>query len=111
VEKVLYLRQTYHLGPIRIVWYLARYHAIGISNACVYRILRRHGLNRLPAKMGRRAVQTKRYDKQVPGHHIQLDVKFLVFEGEGGAKIKRSQYTAIDDATRIRALKIYERHN
>jgi hypothetical protein len=111
VEKVLYLRQTYHLGPIRIVWYLARYHAIGISNACVYRILRRHGLNRLPAKMGRRAVHTKRYDKQVPGHHIQLDVKFLVFEGEGGAKIKRSQYTAIDDATRIRALKIYERHN
>jgi transposase InsO family protein len=111
VEKVLYLRQTYHLGPIRIVWYLARYHAIGISNACVYRILRRHGLNRLPAKMGRRAVHTKRYDKQVPGHHIQLDVEFLVFEGEGGAKIKRSQYTAIDDATRIRALKIYERHN
>src|SRR5271156_4440572 len=29
VEKVLHLRQTYHLGPIRIVWYLARYH---ISN-------------------------------------------------------------------------------
>ena len=24
VEKVLHLRQTYHLGPIRIVWYLAR---------------------------------------------------------------------------------------
>jgi transposase len=28
VEKVLHLQQTYHLGPIRIVWYLARYHAI-----------------------------------------------------------------------------------
>ena len=26
VEKVLYLRRNYHLGPIRIVWYLARYH-------------------------------------------------------------------------------------
>ena len=26
-------------------------------------------------------------------------------------KIKRYQYTAIDDATRIRALKIYDRHN
>ena len=38
VEKVLHLRQTYHLGPIRIVWYLARYHAIKISDAGVYRI-------------------------------------------------------------------------
>ena len=36
VEKVLHLRQTYHLGPIRIVWYLARYHDIKISDAGVY---------------------------------------------------------------------------
>jgi transposase len=27
VEKVLHLRSKYHLGAIRIVWYLARYHA------------------------------------------------------------------------------------
>ena len=26
VEKILYLRRTYHMGPIRIVWYLQRYH-------------------------------------------------------------------------------------
>jgi hypothetical protein len=31
VEKVLHLRKTYRLGPIRIVWYLARYRAITIS--------------------------------------------------------------------------------
>jgi hypothetical protein len=36
VEKVLHLRRTYHLGPIRIVWYLARYHDIKISDAGVY---------------------------------------------------------------------------
>ena len=48
VERVLHLRQTYHLGPIRIVWYLARYHDIKISDAGVYRILRRHGLSKLP---------------------------------------------------------------
>ena len=47
VEKVLHLRSTYRLGPIRIVWYLACYHAITISDSGVYRILRRNGLSRL----------------------------------------------------------------
>jgi transposase InsO family protein len=46
----------------------------------------------------------------VPGHHIQVDVKFLKFSGLGGQKVKRFQYTTIDDATRIRVLKIYDKH-
>lgn len=111
VDQVLHLRRTYHLGPMRIVWYLARYHGIRISDAGVYRILRRNGINRLPGKVGRRAVHTRRYEKKVPGHHIQIDVKFLSFKAESGAAVKRYQYTAIDDATRIRAIKIYPRHN
>ncbi len=52
----------------------------------------------------------KRYQKQVPGHHVQVDVKFLFFKAADGSRVKRFQYTAIDDATRIRALKIYDRH-
>ena len=54
---------------------------------------------------------TQRYQQQVPGHQIQVDVKFLKFEDKDGKPVKRYQYTAIDDATRIRALKIYDRHN
>ena len=111
VEKVIHLRRKYHLGPIRIVWYLERYHGITISDAGVYRILKHNGLNRLPGGTRMRKVHTKRYNKQVPGHHIQMDVKFLTFEGkDGGNTTRRFQYTAIDDATRIRALKIYDRH-
>lgn len=52
-----------------------------------------------------RKVHTKRYNKQVPGPDIQMDVKFLTFKGQQGEKIRRFQYTAIDDATRVRALK------
>ena len=63
----MHLRRSYHLGPVRIVWYLDRYQ-------------------------------------------IQVDVKFLTFIAEKRKKIRRFQYTAIDDATRIRALKIYARH-
>ena len=109
-EKVLHLRRKYHLGPQRIVWYLERYHGLRISDAGVYRILKRNGLNRLPRGTRVRKVHTKRYNKQVPGHHIQMDVKFLSFIGKNGEKVRRFQFTAIDDATRVRALKIYDRH-
>lgn len=37
-------------------------------------------------------------------------MKFLDFRVEEGKKIRRFEYTVIDDATRIHALKIYERH-
>jgi len=47
-EKVLYLRKTYHLGPMRIVWRIAYYHDIKIAATGVSRILKRNGLNRLP---------------------------------------------------------------
>ena len=109
-EKVLYLRSKYHLGPMWIVWYLARYHGIRMSDETVSRTLKRHGVNRLPRGTRLRKVHTKRYNKQIPGHHIQMDVKFLTFRGKQGGKIRRFQSTAIDDATRVRALKIYQKH-
>ncbi len=37
-------------------------------------------------------------------------MKFLTFKDPRGKKVKRYPYTVIDDATRIRALKVYERH-
>jgi transposase InsO family protein len=39
-----------------------------------------------------------------------VDVKFLTLKTAARKKIRRFQYTAIDDATRVRALKIYRQH-
>jgi transposase InsO family protein len=111
VEKILHLRTQYRLGPQRIAWYLERYHGFRTSCSSVYRTLKRNGIGPLPQRVGRRALHTRRYAKQVPGHHIQVDVKFLALKTQDGRKIRRYQYTAIDDATRVRALKIYSRHN
>jgi transposase InsO family protein len=111
-DQIIYLRQTYHFGQLRISWYLQRYHQITISSGGVYHVLKRNNLNRLPQNQRKRSISTvHRYEKQVPGHHVQIDVKFLFFKDDAGKRIKRFQYTAIDDATRIRALKIYDRHN
>lgn len=111
VEKILHLRRVYHLGPQRITWYLERYHGLTTSCSTVYRTLVRNGIRRLPRAVSRRAIHTRRYAKDVPGHHIQVDVKFLSLKASNGSKVRRFQYTAIDDATRIRALKVYQLHN
>ena len=79
VSKILYLRQHYHFGPGKIVDYLKRFHSLSIACASVHRILRRHGMNRLPAnqKYRRHAHRWTRYEQAQPVHRLQVDVKFL----------------------------------
>ena len=108
VERIVHLRQNYHFGPARIAMYLKRYHDVEISSSGVWRILHRLGLGRLPAnqRYKRRAQRWKRYEKQRPGHRVQIDVKFIA--AIPGVTTKRHyQFTAIDDCTRLRVLRIY----
>ena len=56
---------------------LDRYHGIKILDAGVYRLLECNGLNRPPKGTQMRKLHTKLDQKQVPGHHIYVDVKFL----------------------------------
>jgi transposase InsO family protein len=109
-EKILYLRRKYHFGQLTISRYLMRYHDIKVSPGGVYSVLKRNGMNRLPKNYRKKIRETIRYEKRTPGHHVQVDVKFLTFNDKRGRRLKRFQYTAIDDATRIRTLKIYKRH-
>jgi transposase InsO family protein len=111
VGKILYLRQTYHFGPRRIADYLKRFHDVSLAMSSVHRILRRHGVHRLPANLKHRphGVRWKRYEKPQPGHRLQLDVKFL--ERIPGTQKRLYQFTAIDDCTRLRVLKVYDACN
>jgi transposase len=108
VSKILYLRQHYHFGARRIAAYLARFHSIRIAGSSVHRILTRHGMRRLPAnqKHGPHGKRWQRYEKPQPGHRLQVDVKFL--ERIAGTQERLYQFTAIDDCTRIRVLKVYD---
>ena len=108
VSKIVYLRQTYHFGPGKIADYLKRFHHIAVARSTVHRILARHGMHRLPANQKHRPHRERwqRYEKPQPGHRLQLDVKFL--EPIPGTRKRLYQFTAIDDCTRIRVLKVYD---
>ena len=111
VGKIMYLRQHYHFGPHKIAMYLKRYHDITMSPSGVWRVLVRLGMNRLPSSQRHKSHQKrwKRYEKPQPGHRVQMDVKFITPVGAAGRKFY--QFTAIDDCTRLRVLKIYPRCN
>jgi transposase InsO family protein len=111
VSKILYLRQHYHFGPARIAAYLHRFHQVAIASSSVHRILTRHGMNRLPASQKHQphGKRWQRYEKPQPGHRLQVDVKFL--ERIPGSRRRLYQFTAIDDCTRIRVLKVHDACN
>jgi transposase InsO family protein len=111
VRKILSLRQQYHFGPGTIADYLKRFHQVSVARSSVHRILGTHGMNRLPANQKHRPHKQRwqRYEKPQPGHRLQLDVKFL--ERIPNTRKRLYQFTAIDDCTRIRVLKVFDACN
>ncbi len=91
--------------------YLRRYHDVEISSSGVWRILKRLDMNRLPASQRHKPHKErwKRYERQQPGHRVQIDVKFIA--PLPGSRRKHYQFTAIDDCTRLRVLRLYDRLN
>jgi hypothetical protein len=92
--------------------YLERYHDVDISQSGVWRILKRVDLSRLPAsqRYQRHDRKWKRYEKPMPGHAVQIDVKFIA-PLSAASKKKYYQFMAIDDCTRLRVLRIYDQLN
>ncbi len=85
VGKVIHLRQNYHFGPQKISMYLKRYHDVEVSPSGVWRVLKRLNMNRLPAsrRYVRHKVRWQLYEKPLPGHQVQIDVKFVAPLGDG----------------------------
>ena len=112
VERIIYLRANYHFGPEKIQMYLERYHDIAISKSGIWRILKRLDMNRLPSsqRYRRHVDRWKRYEKAQPGHRVQIDVKFIA-PLKGSRRSRYYQFTAIDDCTRLRVLRLYDRLN
>ncbi|WP_121353515.1 IS481 family transposase [Flavisolibacter nicotianae] len=91
------IRTEFKFGPQRIQVHLLRVHQIELSAATIWRVLKK---NNVPAiKKYRKKSDYTRYSRPIPGDRVQMDVNKV--------GVKCYQYTAVDDCTRLRALKLY----
>lgn len=108
--EILRIRRERGYGPQRIQLYLKRFHGVVVSSCTVWNVLRR---NKMPALYITRynkpaKVAFRRYVKASPGETIQIDVKFIRNPLAGRRKL--CQFTAVDDCTRYRVIRIYARN-
>lgn len=95
---ILSVRAKHKWGPQRIGTYLKREKNIQLSGPTIWRVLKKHEVKPLKRY---RSKKSKRYSELIPGARIQVDV----------TKIRRGcyQFSAVDDCTRLKVLRIYER--
>jgi len=101
-------RREFGWGACRIRLWLLRLHQIKVAAKTIARVCVDVGLPRAQgAKPPRRAPrQLKLFEKATPGESVQVDVKVVTVNGT-----KAYQYTACDDCTRYRVLRLFPRLN
>jgi transposase InsO family protein len=99
-------RTEHRYGAARTQVWLQRVHHIHSNTATIQRVFCEMGIPRLTKTPKRRPKQMMLFEKEAPGDSVQVDVKVV--------KLRREtvfQYTAIDDCTRYRVLRLYPRQN
>lgn len=104
---IIDLRLKRKYGPDRMCWYLRQKYNWYVSKNTIWRLYKEYGLSRLRYKK-KWERYPQRYAKSYPGERVQIDVKFI--DKAVGHGKRHYQFTAIDDCTRYRVLRIYD-HN
>jgi Phage integrase family len=109
VSLILRIREERRYGAVRTSLYLQRHYHAYVSPTTILKIFHRHHVGRVSLKKYRPGPKPAEAPLQVPGRSVQLDVKFVPRVGR--ARQRFYQFTAIDEATRFRVLRIYDHNN
>ena len=96
-DLIISARKNFKFGPQRIQTYLLRMKDLNISSPTIWRVLKKNEIPNL--KKYRKQNEYTRYSRPIPGDRVQMDVTKV------GPRCY--QFTAVDDCTRMRALKLY----
>jgi Integrase core domain len=106
---ILRIREERRYGAVRTSLYLQRHYHAYVSPTTILKIFHRHHVGRISMKKYRPGPKPADAPLQVPGRSVQLDVKFVPRVGR--VRQRFYQFTAIDEATRFRVLRIYDHNN
>jgi len=109
VSLILRIREERRYGAIRTSLYLQRHYHAYVSPTTILKTFHRHHVGRSSLKKYRPGPKPGDALLQVPGHSVQLDVKFVPRVGR--VRQRFYQFTAIDEATRFRVVRIYDQNN
>ena len=105
-ELIRSARVDHRYGASRAQVWLKRVHQLHVNTGTIQRVFREIGVPVLTKTPKRRPRQMMLFEKEHPGDSVQVDVKVVKL-----AKERVFQYTAIDDCTRYRVLRLYPRQN
>jgi transposase InsO family protein len=106
IPLVKQARIEHRFGAARTRIWLRRVHGIALATQTIQRLFHDLGLSRLPSRRKRRPKQLRLFSKDQPGDSVQVDVKFVRVNRQ-----RYFQYTALDDCTRFRVLRLYRQLN
>ena len=104
LEHIRHARESLGYGAARTRLWLLRTHHVRLAMGTIQRAFRDLGLPYLRRTRKRAPRQLKLFEKAEPGESVQVDVKFVKIAGRWAF-----QYTALDDCTRFRVLRLYRR--
>ncbi len=106
IDLIRVARTEHQWGAPRTRVWLECVHSLRVNARTIQRVFCDIGLPVLTKTPRRRPRQMKLFEKEQPGDSVQVDVKVVKL-----AKEKVFQYTALDDCTRMRVLRLYPRLN
>jgi transposase InsO family protein len=110
IALILRIREERRYGAVRMSLYLQRHYQVYVSPTTILKIFHRHRVTRVSLKRYRPGPKPQAEGPlPVPGQSVQVDVKFVPRLGR--ARQRFYQFTAIDEATRYRVLRVYDYNN
>ncbi|MCI0717871.1 MAG: IS481 family transposase [Acidobacteria bacterium] len=110
IALILRIREERRYGAVRMSLYLQRHYQVYVSPTTILKIFRRHHVGRVSLKRYHPGPKPQAEGPlPVPGQSVQVDVKFVPRIGR--ARQRFYQFTAIDEATRYRVLRVYDYNN
>src|SRR5262245_13005721 len=104
LQLIEHARRELEYGAGRAQVWLWRVHRIRLHRTTLTQVFHRLGLPHLPRRRKRetRPRQLRLFEKPDPGDSVQIDVKHVKIRGQ-----RAYQYTALDDCTRVRVLRLF----